>query len=66
MFSDHETLELKLNTDKMPRGPGLWIFNASLLRDENYNSLINSFWENWKTKHTEFQNHSEWWEMTKI
>ena len=38
--SDHSVVECTLNLQHQPKGPGLWKFNNSLLRDEKYVSEI--------------------------
>jgi hypothetical protein len=34
--SDHSVVELILNLSNQPKGPGLWKFNNSILKDEKY------------------------------
>jgi len=38
--SDHSIVELFFKFDNQKRGPGLWKFNNSLLKDDNYTKLI--------------------------
>ena len=41
--SDHDAITLALNAEETEkRGPGLWIFNSSLLEDETYTSEVKS------------------------
>ena len=52
IFSDHDVVEIKLNTCKTERGPGIWMFNSSLLTDNHYIEIIESFWNSWCNKKT--------------
>ena len=38
--SDHNLLKLQLDFNHIPRGPGYWIINNSLLKDEDYYNTI--------------------------
>ena len=37
---DHKAIKLSLKLSQVTRGPGLWKFNNSLLKDNNYLTLI--------------------------
>ena len=37
---DHKAIKLTLKLSQVTKGPGLWKFNNSLLKDKNYLSLI--------------------------
>ena len=65
MLSYHIFVEIKINTNRVERGPWLWILNNSLLDKSDYSHLINSFWLSWRLKKFEFSCLSEWWEMAK-
>ena len=65
LLSYHSFVEIKINTNLVERGPGLWILNNSLLDNSDYSHLINSFWLSWRLKKFEFSYLSEWWEMAK-
>ena len=41
IFFDHSILELSLNINTFQCGKGLWKFNCSLLKNENYLELVN-------------------------
>ena len=41
--TDHCQIHLTLQAFNQQRGPGLWKFNASLLKDDNYSTLIHSY-----------------------
>ncbi|WAQ98940.1 YTX2-like protein, partial [Mya arenaria] len=66
IFTDHNTIEIKINTENVARGPGLWMFNTRLLNDTEYASLIKTFWSSWTHNKTSYASCSEWWEMSKI
>ncbi len=52
-FSDHQYLLVKyVIGDCISSGPGVWKFNTSLLDDDNYCSLIASFWSFWQVHYT--------------
>ena len=40
--TDHNSVTMSLKIAKEPRGPGIWNFNASLLKDEVYISTVKS------------------------
>ena len=40
--TDHSQIHLTLRSFSQQRGPGLWKFNESLLKDDEYSKLINS------------------------
>ena len=65
VFSDHDIIYLKLNTSKIERGPGLWMFNSELIKKQNYIHLIEKYWQSWRKRKHEFSSLSEWWEMAK-
>ena len=49
--SDHSRLEMKIFLNTFTRGPGLWKFNCSLLKDTNYVKLVNEIIDNEKIKY---------------
>lgn len=46
--SDHDFVEISLDLSAQPRGHGYWIFNNSLLHDDEYLSLIRKLIQNEK------------------
>ena len=34
----------------LPRGPGIWKLNVSVLEEEEFVALVTSFWASWRTK----------------
>ena len=65
LLSDHSFVEIKINTNLVERGPGLWILNNSRLDNSDHSNLINSYWLSWRLKKSEFSCLFEWWEMAK-
>ena len=65
-FSDHSLVSLTARVpDVMPRGPGRWKFNFSLLSDALFRNKINDFWKWWRTKKTQLPSLCQWWEVGK-
>ena len=65
-FSDYQFLLVKfVIDDRIEAGPGVWKFNTSVLDDENYCSLVNSFWSFWLAHHTPeaFPSILDWWDQ---
>ena len=46
--SDHESVCLTLNFDRIKRGPGYWHYNNDLLCNAAFESEINDFWSFWR------------------
>ena len=44
--------------EHIPKGPGHWLFNISLLKDED-------FWADWSALKTIFHKIQKWWEVGK-
>ena len=67
-FSDHQYLLVEFTLDEIfVRGPGVWKFNTSLLDDEEYRTLVRSFWSFWKTQEglDHFSTCLDWWDQGK-
>ena len=47
--SDHKAVTVTIQMSNFVRGPGIWRFNNSLLKDQNYISLVNSFIQNFQS-----------------
>jgi len=65
IFSDHDAVEIRVNVNKVERGPGMWMFNSSLLSDPHYTEIINKFWPSWQKQKSNFSTLCDWWEMAK-
>lgn len=47
-FSDHKMIRWKIDFNKEEKGPGVWILNSEILKDENYKLGIYDLMENEK------------------
>ena len=65
-YSDHRLVWVELiNQETIRKGPGLWVMNNSILKDNSYRKLISDFWDGWKLKKGEFNNLLIWWDIGK-
>ena len=48
-----------------PRGPGVWKFNSSHLKDEEFRNSIIEFWDNWRMQQSRFSSLASWWDAGK-
>lgn len=65
-FSDHCGVCLSVSVpDVIPRGPGLWKLNTSILQDVIYVQLIKDFWLEWRSSMHRFPSLAKWWEKGK-
>ena len=65
--SDHRYVYLKLAiSNSVHRGPGLWKFNTSHLKDLSFILMVTRFWESWQTERATFFSLSAWWDAGKI
>ena len=65
-YSDHRLVWAELsNNATISKGPGLWVMNNSILKDNVYQTIISEFWENWKLQKGNFINLSMWWDIGK-
>ena len=62
-FSDHSVVHLC--PVPIPRGPGRWKCNISILEDPELRSKIESFWIYWRTRQPFFPSVGEWWDKGK-
>ena len=50
-YTDYKLIWAELINSKIIRkGPGLWVMNNSILKDNVYKKIISEFWESWKPK----------------
>ena len=49
----------------IPRGPGIWKQNTSVLLLEEYVNLVSSFWRQWRSRKSSFSSIMDWWELGK-
>ena len=65
-YSDHQLVRAELsNNVTLCKGPGLWVMNNSILKDNVYQTMFSEFWENWKLQKGNFINLSMWWDIGK-
>lgn len=65
-FSDHSAVVLKVSIpEPIPRGPGRWKLNSSVLADADFVASIKSFWLAWKLKKNSFDSLLSWWDRGK-
>ena len=65
-FPDHCAIILIVDTpEPLPWGPGQWLLNVSILKDENFKQAIAVFWHNWQAPKASFSSLLEWWDRGK-
>ena len=64
--TDHSAITLHVNEiDETANGPSYWKFNASLLEDERYVTLINEKYDQWREEGVEIQVPRVLWDFIK-
>ena len=64
--SDHSAVSLQCQVPvPLPRGPGRWILNTSILSDADFASSVRDFWLSWRLKKGGFASLSDWWDSGK-
>ena len=64
--SDHSYIHMKFSVPTTAnRGPGIWKFNTSLLKDLNFILMVTQFWESWQKEKNSFFSLSAWWDAGK-
>ena len=65
-FSDHAAVVLFFSPPVLiPRGPGRWKCNVSVLQDLELRSNIESFWLYWRTRQPFIPSVGKWWDKRK-
>ena len=65
-YSDHSIVLMSLVIpEPIPKGPGRWLFNISLLKDEDFVNAIKDFWADWSALKAIFPTIQKWWEVGK-
>ena len=64
--TDHRIITLKLSTNEVKRGKGIWKLNTSLLFDNEYKDKIRNFWAWWKNEKHKYTDIGMWWDMGKV
>ena len=66
-LSDHCSVVVHFNLpNPIPRGPGLWKLNTSVLEEEDYRLLITNFWSDWSLQKANFSSPLKWWDLGKV
>ena len=64
--SDHSAITLQINSiEDKGRGPSHWIFNSSLLDDDNYVNLITSRCQDWLIEFQDVDDKRLLWDLVK-
>ena len=65
-YSDHSAVSFVCPIPSpLPRGPGRWIFNVSLLADSDFGEVVKCFWRSWQACKLSFNSIQEWWDRGK-
>lgn len=65
-FSDHCAVSLVCSIpEPIPRGPGRWKLNVSILSDQSFKDAVSSFWLTWRSRKPSFESIQEWWDTGK-
>ena len=68
IYSDHSAVALSVsfNESELPRGPGFWKLNNSLLSETNYVELLTVKIPMFAKKHEQVNGKGLYWEMIKM
>jgi len=65
-LSDHyQGVEVTISDVLPPKGKGSWCLNKAHLENEDFRTLIENTWRQWKTKLPTFDSILDWWEQGK-
>ena len=65
-FSDHCAVLLNCPVpEPLPRGPGRWKLNASILSDDAFVLKFKAFWSSWRLRKNSFGSLLDWWDRGK-
>ena len=65
-FSDHSAVLFKVSIpEPIPRGPGRWKLNSSILADVDFVAAVKVFWSAWRLKKGSFDSLLSWWDRAK-
>ena len=65
-FSDHSAVLLKCPIpEPLPRGPGRWRLNISILSDVTFVDAVKVFWVSWRRYKISFDSLQSWWDRGK-
>jgi len=65
-FSDHSAVRLICSIPgPIPRGPGRWKLNSSILADVDFTASVKIFWSAWRLTKGSFDSLLSWWDRGK-
>ena len=65
-FSDHCAISMGFSLpETAPLGQRVWKLNTSILDDDEYTQLINTFWGHWRQAQTAYPTLAKWWDAVK-
>ena len=65
-FSDHSAVRLTCSVPELiPKGPGRWKLNVSILSDDTFVDAVKRFWLSWKSRKGSFGSLLSWWDRGK-
>jgi exonuclease III len=65
-YSDHDAVNVKIKTDDVERGPGIWKMNTTVINTPDFENALHTLWKIWcKEIHT-YTSKKCWWELTKV
>ena len=65
-YSDHSAVLFECPIPSpLPRGPGRWKLNVSILKDSNYIKEVKRFWCYWRFRKASFPSLQIWWDRGK-
>lgn len=65
-YSDHSAVVTELTIpSRIPKGPGRWRLNVSLLHDDAFVSAVENFWTAWRAQKRLLPSLQAWWERGK-
>ena len=66
-WSDHDIVTVGFGVPfASARGEGYWKLNTSLLEDDDYKTLIQTFWDEWRENKQNYNSLSKWWDLGKV
>ena len=67
VYSDHLLIRMTCTVGhSRSRSPGIWKFNTSLLKSDEFCEETNNFWKHWRTQKTSFSDPWVWWDARNL
>ena len=64
-FSDHNLIEITIKTNKICRGPGVWIMNVELLKSPLFDKCFLELWQHAEKTKDRYEDKGIWWDKVK-